>query len=317
MTTPRPSSRPTCPPRPSGPAGPTRPGRPGGSARPVRAAHAVRVLTAVLAAGTLLATATACSDGEDGASSPSRASSTASASGVAASPVARRTTTASPDKNTLTSAGARTALITEGDLEDNWSQVTEKTAQSWEDELLIGKVDTQQFLTGKTQAADCQRLLDGLYGDDLLGRPSGASELTGFTEGDSRLLYQVAAYDRDDLDKSLDWLGSLTTECDQFTAKASDGSTRTVQVVELSLPKSGDAREGITVTVKGTSGGSPVTLTLDVAAVRVGDDAITVTNGGYDGVDHDSTKDAVSHGTTRLKDVREGRTPAPEPSEFD
>lgn len=298
MTTPRPSSRPTCPPRPSGPAGPTRPGRP---VRPVRA------LTAVLAAGTLLVTTAACSGGEDGASS---------ASGVAASPVAERTTTASPGKNTLTSAGARTALITEGDLEDDWTQVAEKTAQSWEDELLIGTVDTQQFLTGKTQAADCQRLLDGLYGDDLLGRPSGASELTGFTEGDSRLLYQVAAYDRDDLDKSLDWLGSLPTECDQFTAKGSDG-TLTVQVVEASLPKSGDAREGVTVTVKGTSGGSPVTLTVDVAAVRVGDDAITVTNGGYGGADHDSTKDAVSHGTTRLKDVREGRTPAPEPSEFD
>ncbi|MDQ0834750.1 hypothetical protein QF032_006594 [Streptomyces achromogenes] len=300
MSTPRPSSRPTCPPRPSGPAGPTRPGRP---SRPVRA------LTAVLAAGTLLATAAACSGGQDGASSAS------SASGVAASPVAERTTTASPGKKTLTSAGARTALITEGDLEDDWNQVP--NAASWEDKLLIGTVDAQQFLTGKTQAADCQRLLDGLYGDDLLGRPSGASALTGFTQGDSRLLYQVAAYDRDDLDKSLDWLGSLTTECDQFDAKASDGSTRTVQVVEASLPKAGDAREGITVTVKGTSGGSPVTLTLDVAAVRVGNDAITVTNGGYDGADHDSTKDAVSHGTTRLKDVREGRTPAPEPSEFD
>ncbi|MGQ4364014.1 hypothetical protein [Streptomyces sp. SAS_272] len=270
----------------------------------------MRALTAVLAAGTLLATAAACSGGEDGASSASGASS------VAASPVAERTATASPGKNTLTSAGARTALITEGDLEDDWTQVTEKQAQSWEDELLIGTVDAQQFLTGKTQAADCQRLLDGLYGDDLLGRPSGASELTGFTEGDSRLLYQVAAYDRDDLDKSLDWLGSLPDECDQFTAKGSAG-TLTVQVVEASLPKSGDAREGITVTVKGTSGGSPVTLTVDVAAVRVGDDAITVTNGGYGGADHDSTKDAVSHGATRLKDVREGRTPAPEPSEFD
>ncbi|MDX3577060.1 hypothetical protein PV663_09005 [Streptomyces sp. FL07-04A] len=274
----------------------------------------MRALTAALAAGTLLVTTAGCGGGEDGASGTSSAG---SASSVAASPVAERTTTPSPGKDTLTPAGARTALITEGDLEDDWTQVSEKEAASWEDELVVGTVDTQQFLTGKTQAAACQRLLDGLYGDDLLGRPSGASALTGFTEGVSRLLYQVGAYDRDDLDKSLDWLGSLTTECDQFTAKGS-GGTRTVQVVAISsLPKVGDAREGVTVTVKGTSGGAPVTLTLDVAAVRVGDDAITVTNGGYHGVDHDSTKAAMTHGTTRLKDVREGRTPAPEPSEFD
>ncbi|WP_093772470.1 hypothetical protein [Streptomyces sp. yr375] len=268
------------------------------------------MLAAALAAGTLFATA-ACSDGGGDSAS--------SSTGVAAKPVAGRATTASPTKpviKPLTKAGAQTALITEGDLEDDWTQV--KTAASWQDKLLIGKVDAAQFLTAKTQApADCQRLLDGLYDDDLLGRPSGASALTGFTEGDSRLLYQVGAYQRATLDKSLDWMDSLPTTCDQFNAVAPDGSTRTVQVIENSLPKVGDARQGLTVTVQGASGGSSVTLTLDVAAVRVGDDAITVTNGGLDGADHDSTKDAVSQGTTRLKDVREGRTPAPEPSEFD
>ncbi|WP_329224078.1 hypothetical protein OG352_35115 [Streptomyces sp. NBC_01485] len=267
------------------------------------------MLAAALAAGTLFATA-ACSDGDGDSAS--------TGSGVAAKPVAERTT-ASPTKpvaKPLTPAGARTALITEGDLEDDWTQV--KSAASWQDKLLIGKVDASQFLTAKTQApADCQRLLDGLYDDDLLGRPSGASALTGFTEGNSRLLYQVGAYQRAALGKSLDWLESLPTTCDQFNAVAPDGSTRSVQVIEASLPKAGDTRQGVTVTVQGASGGSPVTLTLDVAAVRVGDDAITVTNGGLDGADHDSTEDAVSHGTTRLKDVREGRTPAPEPSEFD
>lgn len=295
MTSPRLSSRPPTPARPSGPSGPAGPTRP---ARPTR------VLAAALAVGTLLATA-ACSDGDDSASA---------GSGVTASPVAARTPTASPTKP-LTTAGARIALITEGDLEDDWTQV--KTAASWRDRLLIGKVDAAQFLTAKTQAADCQRLLDGLYDEDLLGTPPGASALTGFTEGDSRLLYQVAAYQRAALDKSFDWLEKLPTACDQFNAVTSDGTTRTVQVVEASLPKAGDARQGLTVTVKGPSGGSPVTLTLDVAVVRVGDDAITVTNGGVDGADHDSTEDAVSHGTTRLKDVQEGRTPAPEPSEFD
>ncbi|MGW1780226.1 hypothetical protein ACWCQQ_13920 [Streptomyces sp. NPDC002143] len=280
--------------------------------RPARPAGPARVLAAVLAAGSLLTTA-ACSDGDDSASS---------GSGVTASPVAERAVTTSPTKSAtaspiepLTQAGAQMALITEGDLEDDWTQV--KTAASWRDRLLIDTVDAAQFVTAKTQSDDCQQFLDGLYDDDLLGKPSGASALTGFQQGDSRLLYQVAAYQRAALDSKLDWLESLPTECDQFNAVGSDGSTRTVQVIVNSLPKVGDARYGLTMTMQGVSGGSPITLTLDVAVVRVGDDAITVTNGGLDGADHDSTKDAVSQGTTRLKDVREGRTPAPEPSEFD
>lgn len=297
MTSPRLSSRPSTPPRPAGPpgpAGPTRPGRP------------VRVLAVALAVGTLLATAACSDDGDDSASTDSS---------TATSSAGKQTATASPTITPLTSAGAQTALITEGDLEDNWTQV--KTAAGWRNRMLIGTVDAAQFLTGKTQAADCQRLLDGLYDEDLLGAPPGPSALTGFTEGNSRLLYQVAAYRPASLDQSFDWLKTLPTACDQFNAVASDGSTRTVQVVEASLPDSGDARQGLTVTVAGPSGGTPVTLTMDVAVVRVGDDAITVTNGGSDGADHDSTEDAVSHGTTRLKDVQEGRSPASEPSEFD
>lgn len=291
MTTARPSSRPSCPPRPSGPAGPTRPARP------------ARGLAAALACGTLLVTA-GCSSADDSGST---------GSDVAAAPAAGRTT--APTALPLTNVRARMALITEGDLEDDWTQV--KTAGNWHDRLLVGKVDVAQFLTASTQAADCQRLLDGLYENDLLGKPSGGSAVTGFQQGAARLFYQVAAYDKADLDKSLAWLKSLPTGCDQFNAVGSQNSTRSVQVVQASLPKAGDARQGLTVTVKGVSGGSPVTLTLDLAVVRVGDDAITVINGGTGGVDHDSTDDAVSHGTTRLKDVREGRTPAPEPSQFD
>lgn len=231
MTSPRLSSRPSTPPRPagpSGPAGPTRPGRP------------VRVLAVALAVGTLLATAACSDDGDDSASTDSS---------TATSSAGQRTATASPSITPLTSAGAQTALITAGDLEDNWTQV--KTAAGWRNRMLIGTVDAAQFLTGKTQAADCQRLLDGLYDEDLLGPPPGPSALTGFTEGNSRLLYQVAAYQPASLDQSFDWLKTLPTACDQFNAVGSDGSTRTVQVVEASLPKSGDDRQGLTVTVAG------------------------------------------------------------------
>ncbi|MFF7642687.1 hypothetical protein [Streptomyces canus] len=262
----------------------------------------LRVLAPALAAGVLLTTA-GCSDGGD--SGPDRADTTR----ISSSPLAQTSPAA------LTAAGARAALVTEADLEDDWTQV--KNAATWRDSLLVGKVDVADFLTAKADAADCQKLLDRLYSDDLLGKPSGASALTGFEQGDSRLLYQVAAYDRAALDTSFAWLKSLPVKCDQFTATDTSGAPRTVQVTERSLPKEGDPRQGLRVTVQGTSGGAPATLALDVAAVRVGTDAITLSNGGLDGVDGDSTEQAAKLGTARLKDVHAGRTPSGDPSEID
>ncbi|MFF6911345.1 hypothetical protein [Streptomyces sp. NPDC012466] len=267
-----------------------------------RPSRLVRVLSPALAASTLLATA-ACSDdgGTDGARVP----------GVTASQAAAQRQTPSPTA-TLSTDGARTALITEADIEDDWTQVKDTEAKSWHDSLLIGTVDVSDFLTAKAQAADCRRLLDSLFDDDLLGRPSGASELRGFQQGDSRLLYQVASYDRTDPQDSLTWMATLPEKCDQFTV--TDGKEqRTVQVIGISLPKVGDARQGLRVTVRGSTGGDEATLTLDVAAVRVGNDAITVTAGGLDGDENDSVQQAVQQGTQRLKDVLAGKSPAASP----
>ncbi|AYC37694.1 hypothetical protein ACFYZI_10690 [Streptomyces griseorubiginosus] len=267
-----------------------------------RPSRPVRVLASALAAGALLTTA-ACSDGDDSGADG------ADTTRISSSPLAQESPAA------LTPAGARAALVTEGDLEGDWDQV--KDAADWRDSLLVGKVDVADFLTAKTNAADCQKFLDALYSDDLLGKPSGASALTGFEEGDSRLLYQVAAYDRKALSGSLAWLKSLPVTCDQFTATDSSGGKRTVQVTERSLPKEGDARQGLRVTVQGTSGGAATTLTLDVAALRVGTDAITITNGGLDGVDGDSTDTAAELGTGRLEQVQAGRTPSANPGDTD
>ncbi|MFF4249961.1 hypothetical protein ACFY1L_01980 [Streptomyces sp. NPDC001663] len=276
--------------------------------RPCRPA---RVLASALAVSALLTTA-ACSDGGDGGGS---AASDVVASPVAeksraASPQAARTPTASPSAR-LTHAGAQAALITEADIEDDWNQV--KGAAAWGDKLSIGKVDVAAFLTAKANAADCQRLLDALYDEDLLGKPSGASALTGFEQDDSRLLYQVAAYSPVRLSSSLAWLKTLPDKCDQFTATDAKGVKRTVQVTTSSVPKQGDARQGLHVTVQGAANGESATLTLDVAAVQVGTDAITVTAGGLDGGEHDSVELAVRTGAQRLKDVQAGKTPAPGP----
>lgn len=173
------------------------------------------------------------------------------------------------------------------------------------------------FLSAKAEAAECQQLLDGLYRDNLLGEPSGPSALTGFEQGGSRLLEQVAGYDRAGLDDRLKWLDSLPQTCDEFTATDSDGEKRTIQVTEASVPDVGDAREGVNVTVQGTADATPVTLTLDIAAVRVGTSALTVTGGGLDGGQTSSVERGVRQGTERLKTVLDGGTPSPQPTNLD
>jgi hypothetical protein len=267
-----------------------------------RPSRPARVLASALAAGTLLATA-ACAD-ESG-----------TPEAVTISPAAERSPSPSSTP-ALTGAGAQAALITPADIEDNWQLATD--AATWRDTMLVGKVDVAQFLTAKSDAADCQRLLDGLYSDSLLGRATGASGLRGFASDDSRLLYQVGDYGSANLNATLAWLKSLPEKCNQFTATGSDGSTRTVQVVEYKdPPKVGDALAALTVTVQGTSNGLPATTTLDVAALRIGASGAAVTNGGLSGVDHDSTVLAVQNGAQRLKEVLSGKTPAPLPSQFD
>ncbi|GGW98867.1 lipoprotein [Streptomyces malachitofuscus] len=297
-----------------GQAGTGRPSRPQEAlvTTPRPFARSLRVLAVALAAGTLLATA-ACSGADDSAPSASETSATVAERGLAAQTTSPGSTPASPSPGEeLTGTGARNALITPADIEGDWTQVD--NPQEWRDSLLVGNVDVAAFLEGQGDPADCRRLVDALYDETLLGRPSGASALTGFQEGDSRLLYQVAAYDKAGLDDSMEWLHSLPDTCDQFTLTGGDDGDRTVQVIDLSLPDAGDDRQGLTVTVKGTSNGSPVTLSLDVAVVRIGTSAITVTNGGLDGVDHDTTSAAVEQGTERLQEVLAGRTPQPTPS---
>lgn len=300
MTTPRTTGRPSRA-TTARPCAPYPLARPSTTARPI--GRPARVLATALATGALL-TITACSGGDGDA---------ATGSHTTELPAIAQTTTpsASPSAG-LTETGARNALITEADIEDNWAQVPRP--QDWRDSLLAGDVDVAAFLSGKSDAADCQRLADSLFDETLLGRPSGASALTGFEEGDSRLFYQVAAYQKDDLDSAMRWLASLPDLCDQFTLTDGGSRKRTVQVIEMPLPQHGDARQGLTVTVKGTSNGAPATLTLDVAVVRIRTNAITIINGGLDGADHDTTTTAVDQGTQRLADVLAGRTPQPTPN---
>ncbi|GAA4994369.1 hypothetical protein [Streptomyces siamensis] len=257
-----------------------------------------RVLGSALAAGVLLATA-ACSSDESGGT------------GASASPSAKESPGASPSVRTLSQSEAQAALITNSDLGSQWT--TSKGAAAWRDTLLKSKVDQQSFVTDKGNAADCQKLLDGLYAENLLGAPTGAHANTGFddSDNDGQMRYQVAAYGQSGVDANLKWLGTLPDKCDQFTAVDAKGGKQTVQVIEMSLPGVADARQGLQITMNGSMEGEPTTLTLDYAAVRVGDSALSLTNGGLQGAESNSTTQAVQAGASRLSDVLAGKSPAP------
>ncbi|MFE2964861.1 hypothetical protein ACFXKC_14550 [Streptomyces sp. NPDC059340] len=208
----------------------------------------------------------------------------------------------------LTDAQASAALITQGELGGRWSAT--QGGATWRDGLLKTRTDTP----------DCQRLLDGLYAEDLLGEPTGARAVVGLDESGNaaQLRYQVAAYAApSEVDAKLAWLRTLPAKCAQFTSTDVRGGRLNVRVMPTVLPGVGDAREGLRLTMSGAasgdsgdgSGGSPM-LTLDFAAVRVGDRAVSLTNGGLGGAAQDSTQQAVQVGTRRLQDVLAGRPPA-------
>ncbi|MFJ4629318.1 hypothetical protein [Streptomyces sp. NPDC088847] len=249
-----------------------------------------RVLLAVIAAAGTLTTAGCANEAilhkVTTAPSPSAVRTPAAHASPATAPV-------------LTPAQAQSALITDADLGAPWTP-TQGTA-TWRDSLL----------KAKTNIPDCQRLLDALYADELLGTPATTQAVTTLDDpdDDAQLRYQVAAFPQADVNRTLDWLRTLPQKCANFTATTTRSGTQTIQVTEATLPEVGDAREALHLTLTGTTPeGDQSTLTLDTAAVRVGDDTITLTNGGLGTVPADAMQQAVQTGTQRLTDVqKQGR----------
>lgn len=204
----------------------------------------------------------------------------------------------------LTAAQAQAALITDTDLGAPWTPT--EGAATWRDALL----------KATTNAPDCRRLMDVLYADELLGNASATHAVVALDDGDdqAQLRYQVAGRAPADVDRTLAWLRTLPRLCGQFTAATTAAGPQYVQVTEAQLPPVGDARQGLRITLTGQTQSeydAPVTLTLDVAAVRVGDDAIALTVGTLGADPSDVTRQALEIGVQRLTQVREqGRVQA-------
>ncbi|MFF8942433.1 hypothetical protein ACF1A5_09180 [Streptomyces sp. NPDC014864] len=248
---------------------------------PARARSASAALTTVAAAALL--TTTACTVGPGQAEPP---------------PVTApdtRTPAASPAGSALTAAQAQAALLTQADLGSAWAPT--EGAATWRDGLL----------KASTETPDCQRLLDALYADEPLGTPTGTHAVAAFDNGDdaAQLRYQVLDRPAADVDRSLAWLKKLPETCAQFTATTTRAGTQRVEVTDLGLPAVGDARQGLRVVLTGrNSDGDRTVLTLDVAAVRVGGTAITLTDGALGGIASDATAQTAQLGAQRLTEIR-------------
>jgi len=195
---------------------------------------------------------------------------------------------------TLTEAQARAALVTEADLGEPW--VPTRGFATWREAML----------KATAEPGACAGLLDALYADDFFGPDATTRAAVGLDDewGGAQLRYQVVAHRPDALDQALRRLGELPERCGSFTATAAGGPL-SVEVRAVGLPEIGDARQALRIVVGAVSEyGDAPRLTLDVAAVRVGDDAIAVTNGSLGEVPSDATLTAVELGTSRLEEVR-------------
>jgi hypothetical protein len=256
----------------------------------------MRVIASGLAVLGLLAVS-ACTAAEPPEASAPGSSSTAAERPAPASPGT------SPGTSALSAEQAQSALIGEADLGVPWT-ASDSTA-TWHDGLL-------KAATGQP---DCQNLLDALYADELL-EPVGPHAVTVLDDGDdnAQLRYQVVASHSADVDRTLTWLRAMPGACGQFSAQTTRAGAETVQVADAGLPAVGDARQGLRVTLTGegsANGDDPTTLTLDVAVVRVGDDAIVLTAGALGTLPSNTTELALDLGVRRLAQAREqGRAQA-------
>ncbi|AYN40349.1 hypothetical protein D9753_17165 [Streptomyces dangxiongensis] len=208
-------------------------------------------------------------------------------------PAATPRTSPRPDGSTLSDEQAQAALITEGDLGAPWTST--RGAATWRDGLL----------KATTSAGECQRLLDALYSDELLGAPARAAIGLDDADTDAQLRYQIGTRRPSDVNAVLAWLQTMPARCARFTATTELGAVEDVRVIDAPLPEVGDARQGLRVSVAGTTpDGEESLLTLDLATVRVGKDSFALTNGGLGDVPNDATQAAVQIGALRLADIR-------------
>ncbi|MPY63117.1 hypothetical protein [Streptomyces spongiae] len=222
-----------------------------------------------------------------------------------AAPSPRKTSTAepsAPDSPGLADSRLGRALIGKGDLGTNWG--TTAGAATWRDGLLKGEADRPE----------CQELLDAVYAENLLGEPTGATAVAGFddTEYGAQVRYQVGTYRKAEIDARLDHLGQLAEQCQEFTSTTASGRTYDIRVTPVGLPGIGDAGQALRMTVTGDVEGEQGGLTLDVAALRVGDGAALLTHGGLYGINTDTTRQAVQLGAQRLQETFASK---PQPSE--
>ncbi|MER7050957.1 MULTISPECIES: hypothetical protein [unclassified Streptomyces] len=247
------------------------------------AAPAARPVLAATLSAALALTAAACSSDRRGTDRPA-----GTTPATEQSPAALPSPAVPP---ALTRGQARAALITEADLGQAWRPT--RGAATWRDEVL----------KATAERPDCGRLLDVLYTEELFGATTAPRAFVALddTAGGAQLHYRITSHRAADIDRALAWLATLPEACGRFTARSPRGATRAVRVTDVTLPESGDARQGLRVTVSAEDG---AVLTVDLVAVRVGDDAISLTSGGLGEPPDDAVRTSVEVGAERLTEVR-------------
>ncbi|MCP9991695.1 MULTISPECIES: hypothetical protein [Streptomyces] len=259
-------------------------------------ARARTLLASALSVTVLLITAACAGSGRDvpralpqGVSEPPAAASPSPSATASSSAVTGRSTPVLNDEQ------LRAALITEADLGPPWAAA--QGPALWRDGTLKATADD----------GDCRRLLEVLYTEEPFGVPVGprASVTLDDTAEGAQLREQIGAHRPDDVERALAWLGTLPEKCGTFRAATAGSGAQDVEVTELPLPDTaGDARAALRVTLTGGEpDAAPARLTVDLAAIRVGEDAVVLTNGGFGEVRAEVTRAMTQLAADRLAEV--------------
>ncbi|GAA3837089.1 hypothetical protein ACFS5L_33260 [Streptomyces phyllanthi] len=251
-----------------------------------------RLFTLVLSAGLLVLALAWLREAQQYDPEDSPASTAPSAASLGSRPVA--------PAPALSGTRLRGALLRTDDLGSSWGGT--QGAATWRDGLLKGRADRPE----------CQELLDAVYAEDLLGEPNGATAVAGFddTEYGAQVRYQVGAYRKAGVDEKIAHVGELAGKCQEFTVAGVGGQTYGARVEPVEIPPVGDARQALRLTVGGEEGNGDA-LTLDIAALRVGDGAALLTHGGLYGINPETTRHAAELGARRLQ---QAVSPPPSPT---
>lgn len=214
---------------------------------------------------------------------PAPAGTPAPAPSVAPSEGAAAPTKAAPATLSLTSAQIKKALLKPSDLGAGWVKDTSG--------LDLFADDGEDDSDARISPSRCEKLGDAL--DASSGKPTGHGHVSYMTADGSAIVGESVETIKGTSPADIAALEDLFEQCPRMTETDADGTSITMRISPLAIPKIGDASTAITLTM--TAG--DMSLPFTMAFVAKGNEQISVMALG---ADHATVVKAAKTATKRI-----------------